>query len=361
VNLEPRTSNLVTAPVAAPTNLAVPSSRSRRVATGEHRAWFSTRPTLRAAHVITPPRQPPREVPIPWLRLPPPIADTSPARVAPIAQPPSWLTMWPLGLAGLWLALVVVRLVRLGHHRHELDALVQHAAHVPDDVTDKYQPWVLLWARDKPSLNGTRSDIARARRFQQSPDDRLLWFRSNGEEYIIRDPALLAAVEEAFRPLDELGKDQGQLGDQQAKLGDQQAALGERQARLGDEQDQLGEQHAEIAVREQKAVANQLKAAAYAMEDPDGAAATVQQREADRLLDELAREQEGVSRQQAALERRQDALGKQQEALSRKQEELGRTQEALGRKQQEASRRAHRGLIKLLDKALASGTAQKID
>jgi bla regulator protein BlaR1 len=228
------------------------------------------------------------------------------------------------------------------------------------DDRNLYEPWVFLRSSDTTSMNGTEEDFRRAKTFRRHPADQLIWFKKNGNEYVIRDQAMLAAAEEAYRPLDRLGDEQGRLGDEQGQLGDRQGTLGARQGRHGDEQARLGEKQAELSARMTRAVAKQLRAAAYAMEHPDTAEAAAQKREADRHIENLIREQEVISRQQEAIGRQQESLGQEQEALGRKQADLGHIQEELGRKQEEAAHRAQGVLIEIMKKAITSGVAQQV-
>jgi bla regulator protein BlaR1 len=228
------------------------------------------------------------------------------------------------------------------------------------DDRNLYEPWVFLRSSDATSMNGTEEDLKRAKTFQRHPDDRLIWFKKSGDEYVIRDQAMLAAAEEAYRPLDRLGDEQGRLGDEQGQLGDRQGTLGDRQGRHGDEQARLGEKQAELSARMARTVAKQLRAAAYAMEHPGTAEAEAQKRDAARHVEELTREQEAISQQQEAISRQQEALGQEQEALGRKQADLGHIQEELGRKQEEAAHRAQGVLIEIMKKAITSGLAQRV-
>lgn len=68
------------------------------------------------------------------------------------------------------------------------------------------------------------------RRGTDQPDT--IEFRSNGQLYVIRDPATLARAEEILKPIQELGRRQGLLGERQGKLGEHQGLLGEQQRTL---------------------------------------------------------------------------------------------------------------------------------
>jgi len=135
----------------------------------------------------------------------------------------------------------------------------------------------------------------------------MLYVRSNGVAYVIRDPAILSRAKAIMEPQNELGRRQGELGKQQGALGKQQGKLGAEQGRLG------------------------------------------------RLMaDARVSEMGELGRQQAALGRQQSTLGEQQAALGRKQAELGREQSRLA----ELAQPQFRALV---DEAIRRGTAQRID
>lgn len=67
-------------------------------------------------------------------------------------------------------------------------------------------------------ISASDADVARAEQFRR-PAERMLWFRRNGREYVVRDPGLLNEVEEIFKPLGEIGKKQGEIGARQGDTG----------------------------------------------------------------------------------------------------------------------------------------------
>src|SRR5262249_9748644 len=57
-----------------------------------------------------------------------------------------------------------------------------------------------------------------------------IWFERDGKSYVIDDPALVARAKEYFKPMEELGRQQGELGEEQGRLGEEQGRIGELQA-----------------------------------------------------------------------------------------------------------------------------------
>ncbi len=165
-------------------------------------------------------------------------------------------------------------------------------------------------------------DLGRAESYRKGGGD-LIWFERNGQEYVIRDAALIKAAQDAFQPVSELGEKQGALGAEQGKIGAKQGELGAKQGELGARIGALAAQQSELRHN-----------------DDEGS-------------DALERQRDELGRQQDQLGRKQDELSRQQDALSRKQDDLSRRQE-------EASKAAERQLKKLMDEAVASGKAEKV-
>jgi beta-lactamase regulating signal transducer with metallopeptidase domain len=198
---------------------------------------------------------------------------------------------------------------------------------------DDGDAWVLLYGdHTSAHIHGSMNVLDKAKRLRGNSREPILWYRHDGKEYVVRDPALLRQAQEILRPQMELGARQGELGSQQGALGAQQGALGAQQGELGGRQGALGARRAALA-------ADRLR---Y----DDDADLEDQKRELEEEMEELGR--------------RQEELGRQQEALGRQQEELGRRQEELGRQQEAAGEKAERELHALMDQAIRSGAAQEV-
>jgi len=177
---------------------------------------------------------------------------------------------------------------------------------------------------DRTVMNGSTTDLEEARRVAAGQGE-ALWVRQGSARYLIRDAATLQRFDALIAPIRELGEQQGELGQRQG-------ALGQQQGKLGQEQGELGRLQARLALAA-----------------------------AQRSLDGGGGETAAEAREQADLGARQKELGRRQEALSRKQAELSVQQAALGERQAEATRRANAGLKQLIDGALTSQVAQRIE
>ncbi len=183
------------------------------------------------------------------------------------------------------------------------------------------EPWILLHG-DSATMSGSTDDIRHAKAARQGGED-VLWFRRDGQAYVIRDAATLSALKEAFRPQIALGEKQADLGAEQGKLGAKQGLLGAKQGELGAQQGALGARQAGFRHADEK-------------------------------------ERAALERQMEELGRKQEELGRQQEELGRQQEKLGGQQEELGRQQEEASRIAEGKLKKITDEAISRGLTEKV-
>jgi hypothetical protein len=155
-------------------------------------------------------------------------------------------------------------------------------------------------------MRGSTDDIRRAEKLRGA-NEGMLYLRSGGAAYVIRDAATLRKAEQIFAPQKALGARQGELGSRQGALGKRQGQFGAEQARIG-----------------------RLQAGASA-----------------RAMGELGRQQA--------------ALGRQQAELGRQQAELGKEQAVLGREQGRLAAIATRQLRTLLEEAVQRGVAQRVD
>ena len=180
------------------------------------------------------------------------------------------------------------------------------AASTTEAAADKIAYVLLASGSESSSMSGSMEDMRRARALRTGQEG-LLYVRSGGAGYVIRDPATLRRAEAIFAP-------QRALGERQGELGRQQGELGRRQGELGRQQGELGRQQAEAPPR-------------------------------------LA----------AELGRKQGELGRQQGELGRQQGELGGRQGELGREQGRLALLANDQIRALVADAIRRGLAQRVD
>jgi hypothetical protein len=195
---------------------------------------------------------------------------------------------------------------------------------------------------------------------------RVFWFSHQGEDYVIRDAATLAAIEAALETQKEIGARQADMGRQQAELGARQAEIGARQAEVGA---RLGRAAAEEAARATREAALAMKeanllarrAARGADEDREVAEARraleQAERELARVRAELGERAAATSATRSQVERDMEDLAARQAEFGLQQRALGEQQAAFARQMEATMREAAAALGKILEKALADGTA----
>jgi bla regulator protein BlaR1 len=185
------------------------------------------------------------------------------------------------------------------------------------------------------SMSGKVSDIDRARRHKQ-PNERIVWFRDGGHEYVIRDPAMIKEVDTLWRPVKEIGDVQGKLGSQMGELGRRMGELGSQQGLLGTRQGTLSTREATLSIRESNGSLSDAKRA------------------------ELARLRTALKQQMRDLEKQMRALEKPMRELEARMEPLSREMDVLGKKMEVVSRKAQGEMRTVFRRAIASGIAKQV-
>ncbi len=215
------------------------------------------------------------------------------------------------------------------------------------DARDEDRPtYVLLHDDQHSTSSGTSGDMRRARSYQRSGEP-LLWFRHDGREYIVRDPATLDEVEAVWKPVSELGGEMGKIGAKQGEIGAKQGAIGARQGLVGAEQGRIGAQQGALGSR-------QAVLAAREMGQPSEAQRAEIEKERSRI-DTQMRE---LSAEMEKLGKKMEEVSQPMEALGREMEVYGREMEALGKKMEAESKKAERAMRELIERAVQTGTAQ---
>ncbi len=205
-------------------------------------------------------------------------------------------------------------------------------------------PFVLFRGDHDTMVNGSTRDIERARRHRR-PGEQLLWFRYDGQEYVVRDPGVLREVEELWEPM-------GRIGEEQGRIGERQGEIGEAQGRIGERQGEIGAQQAELGIR-QGLIASRL--------------ALLATRETGELSASERREHEQLEAESRELGREMEALGRQMREASEPMRDrgdemtaLGREMAALGEQMRDAAERANAGMLTLARRAIQAGTAVSV-
>jgi len=192
-------------------------------------------------------------------------------------------------------------------------------------------------------MNGANDDADTVRDLRDKFGGNFIWFRHDGNSYVIRDAAIVSNARGLYAGMDELSRQQDELGRQQDEL--------------GRKQDALGKQQDEVRVKVPAELAARLKRVEDEIRQlgPDAT-----QDDLGRLQGELGDIQGYIGDLQGKAGDAQGDLGRRQGELGKQQGELGRKQGELGRRQGEIAREAARKMQGVLKQALANGKAQRI-
>jgi DNA repair exonuclease SbcCD ATPase subunit len=221
-------------------------------------------------------------------------------------------------------------------------------------------------------------DMAAIDSLKKLPDGQALWFRRDGREYLVTDPAVLARAHAAWREAEAIGAKMEPLGEQMERYGERMEALGEQMEALSEnhrptermraaqkQMRELGRQQRELG-RQQGALEDRIEAA-----DEDPGLVARLEREAEALadrMDELARrmdDQADIMDQESSRmdenAKPMEELGRQMDLASKPMDELGRQMDALGKQMDVASAKAERATHAIIDEAMAKNLARPVN
>jgi beta-lactamase regulating signal transducer with metallopeptidase domain len=192
---------------------------------------------------------------------------------------------------------------------------------------------------DSLTMSGTTEDAEMVQELKKTIPGDFIWFERGDKSYTIRDQATIDRARKLWSPQEELGK-------KQEALGKQQEALGKQQEDLGTKMEQI-----HVNVPDMTAELDKLKAELQKL----NSSATVEQ--VGRIQSEIGELQSKIGELQSQAGDQQSKLGEEMGALGEKQGKLGEQHGELGRQQGELARKAAREMKRILDEAIAKGTA----
>lgn len=207
--------------------------------------------------------------------------------------------------------------------------------------------YVLLQADGKSTMSGSSRDVERARRHQRD-GERILWFRHDGREFIVRNDAAIEEVEGIWTAVGELGRKMGDVGARQGAIGARQGEIGARQGEVGAKQGMIGARQGMIGAQQAT-----LAARMVTMSDAQRSELEKQSADLERQMRELGDQMAKLGRQMEELNRPMDDLGQDMEVL-------GREMEALGKEMDVEVKKAEQAMRALLERAVASGLAEGV-
>lgn len=226
---------------------------------------------------------------------------------------------------------------------------------------------------DGVTLSGTGNDRDEISAVRAGLDRDFVWFRRDGNAYVIDDPALVARIHASWRDVEQLSPRMESLGDEMRVHSAKLEALGERMRELTTHTGESPEMRAAIArmtelAAQQHALGGEQGRLGAQMARADEA----RRRALEAKMDALSERMEALSTQMesqgetieaatARLHANQapiEALGRQMEQASLPMEALGRQMEALGQQQEQHARRAERESRTLIEEARRNGLAR---
>lgn len=175
-----------------------------------------------------------------------------------------------------------------------------------------------------------------------------LWFTRNGKGYFVDDPAIIAQIDQMYKPMELLGEQQAELGKQQEELGrkaQELARQAEAQIRV-----QKPDLTKELAKLDATAIA--LKASKEATISPDQLA---------ELQARLAEMQAKIGNLQGDFGAKMGAFGAQQGKLGALQGQLGEKQGRIGAEQGRLAREADKKVRSIIEQSLKDGKAHPVE
>jgi beta-lactamase regulating signal transducer with metallopeptidase domain len=228
---------------------------------------------------------------------------------------------------------------------------------------------------DQINLHGD-IDMSAITLVKRQRDGEFLWFRRDGRNYLVTDPAVLAKAREAWRETNAIGAKMEPLGEEMEKHGEKMERLGEQMEALSQGHrpsaamraaerriDELAEQQQELA-DDQSDLASQIDDAGDAAERDQLArrvdALSVQMDAISRQMDEQSRVLDAEARRLEEAVKPMDALSRQMDEASKPMDALGRQMDALGKQMEVASKKAEREMRVLIDEAMARKLAMPV-
>jgi beta-lactamase regulating signal transducer with metallopeptidase domain len=224
-------------------------------------------------------------------------------------------------------------------------AVTAEAAETEEPRPQEKVDFVLFRDDRNTTMSGSSGDAERARRHLR-PGEPMLWFRYGGQEYVVRDRAVLREAEELWEPVSRIGEEQG-------RIGEQQGAIGEAQGRIGVQQGEVGARQGEIGARQARVGARMARLAARETGDLSAS----ERREVEREREQLEAEMRQLGREMEELGREMREVSEPMRERGEEMQALGREMHALGERMREAVERANAGMLTLVRRAIQSGAA----
>ncbi|HZX77008.1 M56 family metallopeptidase [Lysobacter sp.] len=230
--------------------------------------------------------------------------------------------------------------------------------------------------RDGITMSGSTDDLPEIRAARRSmPGSDFVWFRRNGQAYVISDADTMTRIQDAWRESRAIGDRMKVLGDQMEVHGRKMEALSRQMEELSPaasdtsaieatsrRMESLSEQQADLAAKQARLAADMARASDSERAEREASIdklAEEQQRIGD-LMEEQGRLMEQQSERMQANSAPMEALGRQMDEAGKPMDALGRQMDALGKEQKKIIDEAERRTQDIIDSAMARGLAQPL-
>lgn len=221
-------------------------------------------------------------------------------------------------------------------------------------------------------MTSSSDDIDDVRELQQRLDGDFLWFRREGRDYVVRDPALIARAGAAWR---DMTPDQARMRELGARMQPHERTLAALGARISpptpafaqNPKVREAQRQIEMITSRQSAIAQQQAALTLSMlsADESGRAElsreleglSAQQQDLSRLIEEQARMLETQTRNVQIAHARIDAVAREMQATSVPMQAIGREMGAVGERIAHQAIAVDREVRALIEESVQRGLA----
>jgi hypothetical protein len=190
----------------------------------------------------------------------------------------------------------------------------------------------------------TPEDIEKARKMAHG---KFLWFSHEGKSYIVEDPTVIAQIEEMYKPIEVLGREQGELGKKEAELGKLQGELGKQAEFEKIKVPDISKEMAEVNAAMSKLQAEMGK--------------EVNREELAQVEGKLAMLQAKLGAMQGGFSFKDGDWGGKMSQWGAEQGKLGAEQGRLGAEQGRLAREADRKVKAIIEESLKDGKAKPVE
>jgi len=212
-------------------------------------------------------------------------------------------------------------------------------------------------------INGSssRDDWAQLEKAKRNLSGEFLWFRQNGQGYVVRDPATVGQVARAWAPVDKLSEEMQVYSGQMEQHGRKMEGLGRQMEQQARGANAPFEREMERLSAEQDRMGNQMNRLGQQMAGADTARRAqlqAQMQELGRRMGENGTQMGRQSAQMAARRQPMDTTGDAMKEAGKPMDALGKTMEALGKRIEAAAKVSEQETRLAIRDAVSKGLAQ---